>query len=90
MMAAALVKPTMTGCEIKLTSAPSLNNPSINWTRPTMNARAMASMTNSEEPSAASGISAEAVSRETTATGPVASWFDEPHSAATMTGSREA
>ena len=36
MIAAALVKPTMTGCDRKLTTTPSRSNPSMSWNRPTM------------------------------------------------------
>ena len=38
------------------------------------------------EPGAASGVKADAVSNDATATSPVPSWFEEPHSAATITG----
>jgi hypothetical protein len=51
-----------------------------------MMARAM----KASEPGAASGVRAEAVSSEATATGPVPSWFEEPHSAATITGRKAA
>jgi hypothetical protein len=89
-MAAALVKPTMTGWDRKFTMTPSLNTPSTSWTRPTSRASMMARAMKASEPEAASGVSAEAVSSETTATGPVPSWFDEPHSAATTTGRKAA
>jgi hypothetical protein len=90
MMAAALVKPTITGCERKFTTTPSLNTPSASWMTPTSSASRIASAMKASEPGAASGVSAEAVSSEATATGPVPSWFDEPHIAATMTGRKAA
>jgi len=89
-IAAALVKPTMTGCDRKFTTTPSLKTPSASWKRPTSSASRIASATNCSEPTAASGASDEAVSSEATATGPVPSWFDEPHSAATATGRKPA
>ncbi len=45
---------------------------------------------NLSEPVAARGARAEAVSRDTTATGPVASWLEEPHMAATIPGRKAA
>jgi hypothetical protein len=57
---------------------------------PTSSASMMARATKLSEPGAASGVSEDAVSSEATATGPVPSWFDEPHSAATATGRKAA
>ena len=57
---------------------------------PTIKASKMASATKSSEPGAANGANAEAVSNDTTATGPVPSWLDEPHNAATATGRKAA
>ena len=90
MIAAALVKPTMTGCERKFTTTPSLNTPSASWKMPTISASMIASATKASEPGAASGASEDAVSKEATATGPVPSWREEPHSAATITGRKAA
>jgi hypothetical protein len=90
MIAAALVKPTITGWERKFTTTPSLNTPSTSWKIPTSKASMMARATKACEPGAASGASDEAVSSEATATGPVPSCFDEPHSAATATGRKAA
>jgi hypothetical protein len=90
MMAAALVKPTMTGWERKFTTTPSLNTPRESWMMPTISAIRIASAMNWLEPEAASGARADAVSSETTATGPVASCADEPHRAAMMPGRKAA
>ncbi len=90
MIAAALVKPTMTGCERKFTTTPSLKAPSASWKTPTISASMIASAMNCAEPGAARGASVDAVSSETTATGPVPSWLEEPHSAATITGRKAA
>jgi hypothetical protein len=89
-IAAALVKPTMTGCERKFTTTPSLKAPRVSCITPTSSASMIASAMKVSEPGAASGVSADAVSSETTATGPVPSWFEEPHSAATITGRKAA
>jgi len=50
----------------------------------------IASAMNWSEPGAASTASEDAVSSETTATGPVPSWFELPHRAATATGRKAA
>ena len=50
----------------------------------------IARATNSGVPTWAKGARAEAVSSDTTATGPVASCLDEPHRAATMPGRKAA
>ncbi len=89
-IAAALVKPTITGWERKFTMTPSLNTPSTSCTMPTIKASMMARATKCSEPGAASGASDEAVNSEATATGPVPSWFDEPHNAPTITGRKAA
>ena len=86
MMAAALVNPTITGCDRKFTTTPSLKTPSASWIRPTMSASMMAIAMNGSEPAAAKGAREEAVSSETTATGPVPSWLEDPQRAATATG----
>ena len=86
MIAAALMKPMMTGWEMKLTITPSLNAPIAIWIRPTRSASSSASTTYWSVPAIASGASAEAVMSEITATGPVRSWRDEPQSAPTMAG----
>jgi len=88
--AAALVKPTMTGCERKFTTTPSLKTPSDSCTRPTSSASMTASAMNCSDPGAAKTERDDAVSRETTATGPVPSWLEEPHRAATITGRKAA
>ncbi len=73
MIAAALVNPAMTGWERKLTITPSLNTPRPSWITPTSRASMMASAMNWAEPGAAKGASDDAVSSDTTATGPVPS-----------------
>ena len=90
MMAAALVKPTMTGCERKLTIAPRRNTPNVSCIAPTMNASATASMMYCSAPGAANCTRVEPVRIETMATGPVASWLEEPHKAPTSTGRKAA
>jgi hypothetical protein len=45
MIAAALVKPAITGCERKLTTIPSRSSPRPSWTIPTSSASAIASAT---------------------------------------------
>ena len=90
MMAAALVKPTITGCERKLTTTPSRKAPSINCTTPTISDSMIARAMNCSEPTAANDARLDAVSSETTATGPVASWFDDPSREATTTGRKAA
>ena len=80
----------MTGCERKFTTTPSLKAPSVSWITPTSRASIIASATKDSEPGAASGVRAEAVSSEATATGPVPSCLEEPHSAATATGRKAA
>ena len=57
---------------------------------PTTSASMMASAMNWSEPGAASTASDEAVSSDTTATGPVPSWLELPHRAATATGRKAA
>jgi hypothetical protein len=90
MMAAALVKPTITGCDKKFTTTPNLKAPNVSCITPTINASKIANTTNCSEPVAASGANAEAVNREATATGPVASCAEEPHIAAMMPGRKAA
>ena len=88
--AAALVKPTMTGCDRKLTITPSLSRPSVSCTRPTVSASRMASPIKFSDPGCASVESDEAVSSDTTATGPVPSCLELPHKAAMATGRKAA
>ena len=90
MMAAALVKPTMTGCDRKLTTTPSLKTPRESWITPTSRVSMMASAMKSSLPGAASVAIEDAVSSDTTATGPVANWFEDPHMEATATGRKAA
>jgi hypothetical protein len=90
MIAAALVKPTTTGCERKLTTTPSLKMPSASWIRATSKVIMIASAMKSSLPGAARVAIDDAVSSDTTATGPVASWLEEPHIAATATGRKAA
>ena len=90
MMAAAEVKPRITGCDRKLTTLPIRHRASTSWIAPTMKASRMASATNCSEPRVASGARADAVRIEDTAAGPVASWLDDPQSAATITGRKPA
>jgi len=84
--AAALVKPTITGWDRKFTTTPSLKTPRVSCTSPTSSASITASTTYCSVPGVANGASEDAVSSDTTATGPVPNWLDEPHSAATITG----
>ena len=86
MIAAAFMKPRITGCDTKLTIAPSLNAPRLNWITPTISVSSSASPMYSSENGTASGVSAAAVISEMIATGPVASWREEPHSAPRIAG----
>ena len=86
MIAAALVKPTTTGCDRKLTIAPSLHTPIASSNMPTISVSNTASAINCSEDGAANCARVAPVSSDTMATGPVASWRDEPHNAPTMTG----
>ncbi len=86
MIAAAFMKPKITGCETKLTIVPSLKAPSANCMIPTIKVSSNANSMNSAEKGAANGVIAAAVIKEMIATGPVESWRDEPHSAPMMAG----
>ena len=86
MIAAAFMKPRMTGCETKLTIEPSLMAPSANWMTPTIRVSSSASPMYSSENGTASGVIAAAVIREMMATGPVANWRLEPHRAPRIAG----
>ena len=86
MIAAAFMKPRITGCETKFTMAPSLKAPRPNWMTPTIRVSSSASPMYSSLKGMASGVRAAAVISEMIATGPVASWRDEPHRAPRMAG----
>ena len=88
MIAAAFMKPRMTGWETKLTMVPSFRTPRPSWMRPTRKARIRARPMNSSVKGTAKGVMAAAVIRETMATGPVESCRDEPHKAPRMAGTR--
>ena len=90
MMAAALVKPMITGWDSRLTMAPMRNRPRASWMTPTIKASRMARAMYWPEPAVARGARAEAVSRATMATGPVESWRDDPHRAPAITGRKAA
>ena len=90
MIAAAFVKPTITGCDRKLTTAPRRNTPSASCITPTISVSRMASATKDSEPGAANCASVALVSSETMATGPVASCWDDPHIAPMITGRKAA
>src|SRR3972149_2476600 len=66
--------------------APRRNMPRASWQIPTSSARRIAKATNCSEPTAASDARTEPVNRETIATGPVASWLEEPQRAPPITG----
>jgi len=57
---------------------------------PTSSASMIASAINWSDPGAASTASDDAVSSDTTATGPVPSWCELPHKDATATGRKAA
>ncbi len=86
MIAAAFMKPRITGCDTKLTMVPSLSTPRLNWIMPTISVSSSARPMYSSEKGTASGVSAAAVISEMIATGPVASCRDEPHSAPRIAG----
>ena len=88
--AAALVNPTITGLDKRLTIAPSRNNPSPNRSTPTKKASIMESSMKWSVPGVASGRMAAADMSDSMATGPVWSWLHDPHNAATITGMNEA
>jgi len=81
MIAAAAVKPTNTECDKKLTKKPSRPTPRTMWIAPTISARRAAAEIYPALPSSISGAKAEAVSNDTIATGPTASWREVPNSA---------
>ena len=86
MMAAAFMKPRMTGCETKLTMVPSFKLPSPNWIKPTMKVNSSTRPMKLSVMGTASGATAAAVIKDTMATGPVANCRDEPHNAPKMAG----
>src|SRR5699024_2489643 len=68
--AAPAVKPTITVCDIKLTSAPKRINPSASWMTPAMKVNVSTSATYSGLPGAASPLITLNTTTDTAATGP--------------------
>ena len=86
MMAAALLKPTITGCDNKFTMTPSLKIPRLIWIKPTSRASSTAKASKCSEPEAARGAKAVPVIKEEMAAGPIESCDEEPHIAPSITG----
>lgn len=85
-IAAALVKPTITGCERKSTITQSLRLQMMRYTQAVKNAKREAKATYHSTPFVANGASTVAVMSETIVTGPVDICGDDPKSAAMITG----
>jgi hypothetical protein len=90
MSAAALVKPTSTGCDTRLTMPPSLKAPMSRRSTPTIRASRIESAMNSSEPAMAKGAIAAADISESITTGPVCNRWKLPNNAPTTTGSSAA
>ena len=90
MMAAAEVKPLMTGRERKSTKKPILSTPRSNWIDPMNKARKMAMAIYSSIPESDSAPRPEATIMESMATGPTASCREVPKKAYTTCGTRAA
>ena len=80
------VKPTMTECDMKLTSVPSRKRPMVNSITPTRKASVSARTTYWSEAGTAMALSAEAMTSDPATVGPDTSCQDEPNSAATIAG----
>ena len=86
MMAAAEVKPLMTGCDRKLTKKPSRNNPMPNCSKPTNKAVVIAYNKYSSGEAGFSAPIPAAVSKDTIATGPTANCLEVPKTAYNIKG----
>ena len=84
--AAPAVKPTITVCEMKLTSVPRRARPSTSWIAPTSRHSVRTSRMYSSLPGSASGATAANTTSDSALVGPETRCQDEPNSAATMTG----
>ena len=85
-MAAPAVKPMMTVCEMKLTSAPSRARPIASWIRPARKVSVSTRPMNCGLPGSASGLIEANTTIEIAVVGPDTRCQLDPHRAATMAG----